>query len=233
LRRYGKIVPVKRLVVAALAVTLLAGCNSPEPGYDAYGHRLPPVPTFPTPGRPAAPPTTRVRTPPPTCPPEGVLLQSGGADGAAGLRALGITLLNCGTKDYRVDGYPAVRALDKDHRAAAVEVLHGVVDIAGPIPSWTGPPTPVTLKPGRQAECVVVWRNTYDDIRHPPVNAPYLEMAPAPGRPAQILTPDAPLDLGSTGRLGVSPWRLSKQTPRTTPVAPPPSTQPSTPPPLL
>jgi hypothetical protein len=52
-------------------------------------------------------------------------------------------------------------------------------------------------------------------------------MAPAPGRPAQVLTPHDPLDLGSTGRLGVSPWRLSKPTPHTTPAAPPPSTQPS------
>ncbi|MEV6848935.1 DUF4232 domain-containing protein [Actinoplanes sp. NPDC051411] len=220
---------MKRLAVAVLSLALLAACNAPEPGYDAYGHRLPPRPTSTTPGRRADPPTTPAQTPPPTCPPEGVLLRSGGTDGAAGLRALGITLLNCGKKNYRVDGYPTVRALDKDHHAAAVKVLHGVADIAGPIPDWNGPPAPVTLKPGQQAECVVVWRNTYDDIRRPPVNAPYLQMAPEPGRPAQLLTPDGALDLGSTGRLGVSPWRRSKSVPPTTRPAPPehPAVQPA------
>jgi hypothetical protein len=225
------IVAVKRLVVAAVAVALTAGCNSPgsdSSGPDSSGYRRPPLP--PTPAEhPVDPPTTRVPTPPPTCPPEGVLLQSGETDGAAGLRALGITLLNCGHQTYRVDGYPVIQALDKDHRKVALKVLHGVTEIAGPIPDWNGPPNPITLEPGRQAECVVVWRNTYDDIRHPPVNAPYLEMAPAAGRPTQVLMPDAALDLGSTGRLGVGPWRLSKPTSRTTPAAPPPSTQPSVP----
>jgi hypothetical protein len=225
------IVPVRRLVAAALAVALIAGCASP--GSDGYsGGGLPPLPTFPS-AHPAEPPTTPAQTPPPTCPPEGVLLQSGGTDGAMGLRALGVTLVNCGHETYRVNGYPAVQALGKDHRPVTVKVLHGVTDITGSIPDWSGPPHPVTLKPGQQAECVVVWRSTYDDIRHPPVNAPYLKMAPAAGRPSVILTPDGPVDLGSTGRLGVSPWRLSRKTSQTTPAAPPASTQPSVPSPIL
>ena len=221
---------VKRLVVVAVAAALVAGCASPRS--EAYGPERVPGPTFPPaptdhpvepPSSPAAPTT------PPTCPPEGVLLQAGVADAAMGLRALGITLLNCGDRDYRVDGYPVVVALDKDHRTLDIKVLHGTTDIAGPIPEWNGPPNPITLGPGREAECVVVWRNTYDDIRQPPVTAPYLRMAPVAGRPARVLTPRDPLDLGSTGRLGVSPWRLSKPTSHTTPVAPPPSTQPPVP----
>jgi hypothetical protein len=221
---------VKRLVVVAVAAALVGGCASP--GSAAYGPERRPLPTFPPvptdppvepPSSPAAPTT------PPTCPPEGVLLQAGVADAAMGLRALGITLLNCGDRDYRVDGYPVVAALDKDHRTLGIKVLHGTTDIAGPIPDWNGPPNPITLEPGREAACVVVWRNTYDDIRQPPVTAPYLRMAPAPGRPAQVLSPRDPLDLGSTGRLGVSPWRLSEPTPHTTPVVPPPSTQPPVP----
>jgi hypothetical protein len=212
---------VKRLVVAAVAVTLIAGCAAPQTGSQG------PSPTFLSepPSSPAA------STTPPTCPPEGVLLQSDLTDAAMGLRALGITLLNCGRHDYRVDGYPVVAALDQDHKKLAIKVLHGTTEIAGPIPDWNGPPNPVTLKPGQQAACVIVWRNTYTDIRHPPVTAPYLRIAPASGRPAQVLTPHDPLDLGSTGRLGVSPWRLSKPTPATTPattpVAPPASTEPS------
>lgn len=217
--------PVKRLVVLALAVALVAGCDSSRSAY--YGDPRPTLPTFPT-ARPA-PATTPPVTPPPTCPPEGVLLQAGGTDGAAGLRALGITLVDCGHKAYQVDGYPAVEVLDKDHRPVTVTVLHGTAEITGDIPGWNGPPNPITLEPGQQAECVVAWRSTYDDIRQPPVNAPYLRMAPATGRPSQIVTPDGPVDLGSTGRLGVSPWRRSPTTPHTTPVAPPPSTQPSLP----
>jgi uncharacterized protein DUF4232 len=216
------ILAVKRLVVAAVAVALLAGCKSPEP--QSYGYPAPPKTGHPAPSAPAATPS---------CPPEGVLLQSGLTDGAMGLRALGIDLINCGHGTYRVDGYPVVRLLDEDRKTLAVKVLHGTAEIAGPIPDWNGPPGPVTLKPGQQATCIVVWRNTYDDIRRPPVDAPYLAMAPAEGRPAQVMTPDGRLDLGSTGRLGVSPWRISKPASRTTPAAPPPSTQPSLPIPLL
>jgi hypothetical protein len=215
------ILAVKRLVVAVVAVVLLAGCKSPEP--ESYGYPQPPKTS----------PTTASSPPAPTCPPEGVLLRSGLTDGAAGLRALGIDLINCGHENYRVDGYPVVHVLDKDHKTLAIKVLHGTVEIAGPIPDWNGPPNPLTLEPGRQATCIVVWRSTYDDIRQPPVNAPYLEMAPAEGRPTQVMTPDGPLDLGSTGRLGVSPWRISQPTSRTTPAAPPPSTQPPLPTPLL
>jgi hypothetical protein len=224
LRRCGMIQAVKRYVVAAVAVALLAGCARPGPGSDDQA--------YPQPPRSSAP-STEPPTPQATCPPEGVLLQSGLTDGAAGLRALGIDLVNCGHEDYKVDGYPVVRVLDKERKAVAIKVLHGTTEITGPIPDWNGPPNPLTLKPGQQATCIVAWRNTYDDIRRPPVNAPYLEMAPAAGRPSQVMTPDGPLDLGSTGRLGVSPWRISQATTHTTPVAPPPSTQPSLPIPLL
>lgn len=214
---------MKRLLVAAAALALLAGCATREP--DGYDQDPGPLRSYP-----GVPATTPPQTPPPTCPPEGVLMQSGEADGAAGLRALGITLTNCGHETYRVNGYPTVQALDKDHRELSVKVLHGTVEIAGPIPDWNGPPHLVTLQPGQQAACVVVWRSTYDDIRHPPVNAPYLEMAPAAGRPAQVLTLHSAMDLGSTGRLGVSPWRVSKTTvPTMTPPPPPVTTPPPSP----
>jgi hypothetical protein len=124
-----------------------------------------------------------------------------------GLRALGVNLLNCGAEPYRVNGYPAVKALDEKHAALAIRVLEGVTEITGALPNWAGPPTPVVLDPGERAVAVVVWRNTYDNITAPPVDAPYLEMAPVAGRPTQVLAPEGGLDLGSTGRLGVSPWR--------------------------
>ena len=43
------------------------------------------------------------------CPPEGVRFEVGEGDAAMGLRVLGITLVNCGTRDYRLNGYPDVR----------------------------------------------------------------------------------------------------------------------------
>jgi hypothetical protein len=124
-----------------------------------------------------------------------------------GLRALDISLVNCGRKTYRVTGYPVVRALGKDRKRLKLTVLHGVTEIAGPLPNASGPPRRVVLEPGHRATFVVVWRNTYNDIRHPPVNAVYLSVAPATGRPAQVVMPEGGLDLGSTGRFGVSPWR--------------------------
>jgi Protein of unknown function (DUF4232) len=126
-----------------------------------------------------------------------------------GLRALGVHLINCGRKPYRMNGYPAVHALDEHRSKLNVRVLNGVTEIAGALPTWSGPPRPVVLKPGQRATAVVVWRNTYDNISRPPVDAPYLDMAPAAGRPAQVLAPEGGIDLGSTGRLGVSPWRLT------------------------
>ncbi|WP_275407291.1 DUF4232 domain-containing protein [Actinoplanes cyaneus] len=150
-------------------------------------------------------------SPPPSaaaCPPEGVRVAVGDGDAAAGLRVLGVTLTNCGRGTYRVDGYPVVRSLDEDRAVLDVNVLKGVEEITGSVPDWSGPPKPVTLKPGQRATTVVAWRNTYDDIRNGPVTVKYLEVAPLAGRPAQVIAPDGGLDLGSTGRIGVSPWRL-------------------------
>lgn len=52
------------------------------------------------------------------------------------------------------------------------------------------------------------WRNTYDDIRQLPVTVRFLDIAPLAGRPSQVVEPTGGLDLGSTGRIGVSAWRL-------------------------
>ncbi len=124
-----------------------------------------------------------------------------------GLRVLGFVLINCGRTPYRLNGYPVVRALGERHDRLDVEVLRGITEITGSLPNSPGPPGPVVLQPGERATTVVAWRNTYDDIREPPVRVAHLEMAPAAGAPAQIVTPAGALDLGSTGRLGVGPWQ--------------------------
>ena len=191
----------RRVAVLLVVAGLLAGCNRVEP-YDA-GRTYPPPP-----GNPSALPSEPLRTsPPPTCPASGIRVEADGIDAAMGLRALSVYLVNCGHKTYRVAGYPSVQALDKSKKPLKIKVLHGVTEIAGPLPSASGPARPVTLKPGQRASFVVVWRNTYDDIRQPPVTAPYLKIAPAVGRAAQVIAPAGGLDLGSTGRLGISPWK--------------------------
>lgn len=67
-------------------------------------------------------------------------------------------------------------------------------------------PHQVTLKPGESAGTTLVWRNTVTEADAPAVNAPTLRIAPLPGRPAEVLTPDGGLDLGNTGRLGTTAW---------------------------
>jgi uncharacterized protein DUF4232 len=125
-----------------------------------------------------------------------------------GLRVLGITLVNCGPRTYRLNGYPDVRSLDEDRAALKVRVVHGVREIIGSALPWDGPPKPIVLRPGQQAGAAVAWRNTYNDIRKPPVTVRFLDVAPLAGRPSQIIDPNGGLDLGSTGRIGVSAWSL-------------------------
>ncbi|MEV4703343.1 DUF4232 domain-containing protein [Actinoplanes sp. NPDC049316] len=154
--------------------------------------------------------TSAIPTPPATavtCPPDGVRFEVGDGDAAMGLRVLGITLINCGSRTYRLNGYPSVRTLADDRTALRIQVLHGVKKIVGSAMPWDGPPKPVVLRPGERAGTAVAWRNTYDDISHAPVTVALVEIAPAAGRPPQLVRPDGGLDLGSTGRLAVSAWR--------------------------
>jgi hypothetical protein len=157
-----------------------------------------------------------------TCPPEGVRLETGEGDAAMGLRVLGITLVNCGSRTYRLNGYPVVRPLDEDRKELKVRVLRGVKQIIHSEMPWDGPPKPVVLKPGQRAGTAVAWRNTYDDLREPPVTVKYLKIAPLTGRPSQTVEPTGGLDLGSTGRFGVSAWTLLPDTDTVpSPAAPP------------
>jgi hypothetical protein len=191
-----------RFVVPLALVALLVGCARPV---SSSGAEPPAFPVDPVPSRfgraiPSAPTVT--------CPPDGVRFQVGQGDAAMGIRVLSITLVNCGIRTYRLNGYPAVRSLDDDRKALKVRVLHGVKEIIGTGMPWDDPPRPVVLEPGQQASTGVAWRNTYDDIREPPVTVEFLDIAPLAGRPSQIVDLDGGLDLGSTGRLGVSAWTL-------------------------
>ncbi|MGQ4491326.1 DUF4232 domain-containing protein [Streptomyces sp. SAS_281] len=136
------------------------------------------------------------------CPSSGVRVTNDRGDAAMGLRVVGIHLANCGTTDYRLNGYPALRLLDEDRDpVSGVEILHGTTAISTGI-GGDARPRPLTLRPGESAYASLAWRNTTTD--GDPVNAPYVEVTAKPGAKPVTVTPE--LDLGTTGRLGVSPW---------------------------
>jgi hypothetical protein len=142
----------------------------------------------------------------PVCHSGGVRVTAGPVDAAMGQRAMDVTLENCGTRPYRVEGYPALRLLDQDQQpVTGVSVAHGSGGIAT-VTGFDDPPEPVTLKPGETATAGLLWRNTVTGFDGA-TNIPYLTVEAKPGTPALLLEPDGGLDLGTTGKLGIGPWR--------------------------
>ncbi|MER7439387.1 DUF4232 domain-containing protein [Micromonospora avicenniae] len=171
--------------------------------------------------RPGARPTAPGNDPTGACPESGVLIRSTGSDAAMGLRALGLELINCGTAPYRLNGYPALTVQDEQHQQIRVTVIKGAEEITS---GFDAPPVPITLSPGGRATAAVLWRNTVTDTTVEATTGAYLDVAPDVGRPAQAVDPDGPIDLGNTGRIGVSAWKEAEPT---TPAAPPAPSQPS------
>jgi len=132
-----------------------------------------------------------------------------------GLRVMNLELTNCGAQPYTVTGYPELVLLDEERRPFDVQVLHGAEPITGnegfctPTGQFDAGPQPVTLAPGERAVAGVVWRNLTTDDLDELVNAPYLSVAPTAGETPQEVAVDGGIDLGTTGRLGVSAWAPS------------------------
>lgn len=140
--------------------------------------------------------------------PNGIRVSAGPVNTAMGLRAMDVTLENCGTATYRVKGYPGLRPLDEDHeRVTGVSVVHGSAGISQ-VPEMDEPPEPVALEPGETATAGLLWRNTVTEATGP-TNLPYLLVEVKPGALRLLVAPDGGLDLGTTGRLGVGPWRAT------------------------
>lgn len=138
------------------------------------------------------------------CPPSGVRVYADEGDAAMGLRVVGLHLANCGTHTYRLDGYPRLQLFDERHEPVeGVRILHGGSTIATGTGA-DGTPRPLALRPGESAHAGLVWRNT-TGLGSDPVNAPYVRVVAKPGAAAVTVTPE--LDLGTTGRLGVGPWK--------------------------
>lgn len=141
------------------------------------------------------------------CPPSGIRVTLGNGDAAMGLRVVGLHLENCSTRAYHIDGYPQLQLLDEDRKpVTGVEVLHGGDGISS-VTGFDDPPRPVTLKPGQSASAGLMWRNTV--TVGTPVNLPYVRVKAKAGARPVMVTPE--LDLGTTGKLGVSPWKKDER----------------------
>ncbi|UQX01166.1 DUF4232 domain-containing protein [Streptomyces sp. RerS4] len=144
-------------------------------------------------------------SPSPTACEGGARLVEGVGNAAMGLRVADFQLINCGTGDYVLNGYPDIRLLDGQGRPVEVKVGHGANGVTV-MDSFDAPPRKVTLRPGQAASVGLVWRNTVTEVSTPPAEGRVLELTPKPGAARLRLTLAAPVDLGTTGRLGLSAW---------------------------
>lgn len=151
------------------------------------------------------------------CPRSGVRIRALGTDAAMGLRALGLELTNCGTVHHPLHGYPVVRLLDGDGAPIPVRVVEGAKGITS---GFDDPPRPLTLRPGERAGAAVLWRNLVTDPTVVATNGERLEVSPSVDQPGQVVELDGPVDLGNTGRIGVSAWQKTSK-PAPTPTSPP------------
>ncbi|WP_308193115.1 DUF4232 domain-containing protein [Micromonospora trifolii] len=178
-------------------------------------------PSQPPPGSRAGAGPTANTDPLAECPASGVRIRSTGGDAAMGLRALGLELVNCGAHPYQLDGYPVLHVFDEAREPVMLRVVNGAKEITS---GFDQPPRQVTLAAGERATAVVLWRNLVTDSTVVATNGEFLTVAPAAGQPAEEVDPDGPIDLGNTGRIGVSAWKKADpSTPVPTRPAPPPA----------
>lgn len=170
----------------------------------------------------SGPPEAR-EVPSASCPASGVRIVAGMVNPAMGLRAMSVTVTNCGKDTYRLNGYPKLRVLDEHGEPLDVQILEG----PEPVTQMDDPgPHPVSLKRGEEAYTVLVWRNTVTDTTTTAVSGTYLSVTPAPGTRPGTVTPEGRIDLGNTGRIGTTAWQRSAadDTSPARPTAPAPST---------
>lgn len=118
----------------------------------------------------------------------------------------------------QLNGYPKLTIQDEDHTTVdGVRILRGTDQIGTGI-GGDGSPQPVVLRPGEAAVAGLAWRNTTQAGE--PVNAPYVRVWATPAADPVMVVPE--LDLGTTGKLGVGPWRKDEtyREPASAPAAP-------------
>ncbi|MEU3662731.1 DUF4232 domain-containing protein [Streptomyces sp. NPDC032940] len=150
-----------------------------------------------------------------SCPASGLRLFADDGDAAMGLRVVGLHLENCGNRPHSLEGYPALQLLDEELEPVdGIRVVRGGEGVAL-LDGFDAPPRPVTLRPGESARAGLMWRNTTQFGEA--VNVPYVRLRERDGSAPVVVAPG--LDLGTTGKLGVSAWRKD-DTAGTSPGAP-------------
>ncbi|MFD7084451.1 DUF4232 domain-containing protein [Streptomyces sp. NPDC059918] len=207
---------VAGVVVGVVVAGAVVGCDVPPapdaaPGPSGIRSRSPVA----APTAVASPPTA-VTSPPaagaPACPEGGVRLVEGAGDAAMGLRVADVRLVNCGTQPYVLEGYPEIRLLDRKRAPVEVAVQHGGEGIAAAPTGTEGDPLRVELRPGQAAGFGMVWRNLVTDSTVPAAEGWVLEVTPRAGAPRVQLELRHSVDLGNTGKLGISPWKAADRT---------------------
>ncbi|MCT9006228.1 DUF4232 domain-containing protein [Streptomyces rhizosphaerihabitans] len=147
------------------------------------------------PGSSKAPPLQQDRG----CPPSGLRLDTGLVDAAMGLRAVTLTLTDCGKRPYKVNGYPAIAQV-LDEEGAPITGVHSVLgtDKVPMAPADPGP-EPFTLNPGDSAHAALYWRMAAQ-------HGVYLRVAPQKGQDAVTLRLPDYLDIGPENTLGTTAW---------------------------
>ena len=231
-----------RIAVTAAVVLLASGCGlseefererdpgrtapaESEPSTAGDGWSAPVVPDSLGDGTVQTAPPEPPAKPSSSCPASGVRIEGGVVSAAMGLRAMSVTLTNCGKDAYRLKGYPKLRVLDEHREPLDVQILEGTAPIMTRDDD-PGPHHSLSLKRGEKAYTVLAWRNTVTDTTTTAVSGTYLKVTPAPGTRPATVTPEGRIDLGNTGRIGTTAWQRSPadDADSSRPTAPAPST---------
>ncbi|WP_192806655.1 DUF4232 domain-containing protein [Streptomyces arboris] len=194
-------------------LTALTGCSGfLVPAGEGERERTPTAqaatPTPPPPSatpRPIADAPTQGPDPSPTptateaCPASGAVVTMGEVQALLMSRAVVLTLTNCGSKPYRVDGYPSVQALGEDGERLPVKV-----NPAGSKFGRDQGPEALTLKPGATVKSMLAWVSTQEGGEL--VMADALELAAAPDAGARVY-PLEGHDIRYMDELNITAWR--------------------------
>ncbi|MFD7548966.1 DUF4232 domain-containing protein [Streptomyces sp. NPDC059578] len=134
-----------------------------------------------------------------SCDGPGIRLRAEHTGSAMGLRAMSVTLTNCDSEPYALDGHPLIRLVDEHGvQPPGIRVVDDL-DVVPMAPS-AAPATAFTLERGESAVTDVMWRANAEDV-------PSLRIRAGSDAPEVVVTPDDPLDVGPRNVVGTSPWR--------------------------